>query len=302
MALGLGIDAGGTATRWRLADLNGQCIAQGSVDPLTGHLFSAAAEDRARQIIASLAQAAMKTGKPLGIIAGITGLTRDTPAEAKMRALFAQAFMLPEEKVFVAEDMWIAYLAYFALGEGILVYSGTGSIGYYLSEAKEVIRVGGRGNLIDDAGSGFWIAREALKAILRTEEENPGNGWTTTLGRCLSEALGGTDWNIVRSFVYGGDRGKIGSLARAVGDAARAGDKTALRILRDAGEELARLANCLIKRLGPRPVALVGGSSRLHPIVAGAFQKDLVAPVECITADLDAALTAARLAATLNKA
>lgn len=302
MALGLGIDAGGTATRWRLADPNGQCVAQGSVDPLTGHLFSAAAEDRAKQIIAELAQAATKNGKPRGIIAGITGLTRDTPAEAKMRSLFAQAFMLPEARVFVAEDMWIAYLAYFALGEGILVYSGTGSIGYYLSEAKEVIRVGGRGNLIDDAGSGFWIAREALKAVLRMEEESPGAGWSTTLGRSLSEALGGMDWNIVRSFVYGGDRGKIGSLARAVGDAAKAGDRTALRILRDAGEELARLANCLIKRLGPRPVALVGGSSRLHPILADAFQKDLVAPVECITADLDAALTAARLAATLNKA
>jgi N-acetylglucosamine kinase-like BadF-type ATPase len=105
----------------------------------------------------------------------------------------------------------------------------------------------------------------------------------------------------VRSFVYGGDRGKIGSLARAAGEAAKVGDETALRILREAGEELARLANCLIKRLGARPVALVGGSSRLHPIVAQAFQKDLIAPVEFITSDLDAALTAARLAATLNR-
>ncbi len=302
MALGLGIDAGGTATRWRLAEPGGQCVAQGSVDPLTGHLFSAAAEERARQIIDGLSQTVTKSGQPLGIVAGITGLTRDTPAEATMRSLLAQAFRVPEARVFVAEDMWIAYLSYFALGEGILVYSGTGSIGYYLSETKDVIRVGGRGNLIDDGGSGFWIAREALKAVLRAEEESPGEGWTTPLGACLADALGGTEWNTVRSFVYGGDRGKIGSLARAVGEAATGGDKTALRILREAGGELARLANCLIKRIGPRPVALVGGSSRLHPIVADRFRDDLVAPVECITTDLDAALTAARLAATLNKA
>jgi N-acetylglucosamine kinase-like BadF-type ATPase len=301
MGLGLGIDAGGTATRWRLADMSGQCMAQGSVAPLTGHLFSAAAEERARQIVLDMAQAVMKQGRPLGIIAGITGLTRDTPAEATMRALFAETFELAPDKVFVAEDMWIAYLSYFALGEGILVYSGTGSIGYYLSEDKDVIRVGGRGNLIDDGGSGFWIAREALKAVLRAEEESPGAGWTTILGTCLAKALGGTDWNIVRSFVYGGDRGKIGSLARAVGDAARNGDPTALGILRDAGMELARLANCLIKRLGPRPVALVGGSSRLHGIVGDSFRRDLVAPVEFIASDLDAALTAARLAATLHK-
>ena len=301
MGLGLGIDAGGTATRWRLADANGACVAQGSVAPLTGHLFSAAAEERARQIVLDMAQAVLKTGRPLGIIAGITGLTRDTPAEAIMRALFAETFELPAEKVFVAEDMWIAYLSYFALGEGILVYSGTGSIGYYLSEDKDVIRVGGRGNLIDDGGSGFWIAREALKSVLRTEEENPGGGWTSTLGTCLAGALGGTDWNVVRSFVYGGDRGKIGSLARAVGEAAKADDATALRILREAGVELARLANALIKRLGPRPVALVGGSARLHPVLSDAFRKELVAPVEFIATDLDAALTAARLAATLNR-
>lgn len=302
MALGLGIDAGGTATRWRLVDDEGRCVAQGSAEPLTGHLFSAAAEERARQIILDMAQAVLREGRPLGIVAGITGLTRDTPSEAKMRALFAEIFELPPDKVFVAEDMWIAYLSYFALGEGILVYSGTGSIGYYLSDAKEVIRVGGRGNLIDDGGSGFWIAREALKTILRKEEESPGEGWATILGRHLEKALGGTDWNVVRSFVYGGDRGKIGSLARAVSEAARADDRTALRILQEAGEELARLANSLTKRIGPRPVALAGGSSRLHPIVAEAFRRDLVAPVEFITTDLDAGLTAARLAATLNKA
>ena len=174
MALGLGIDAGGTATRWRLVESSGQCVAQGYVEPLTGHLFSPAAEERAQQIVSSMAATVTKTGKPLSIIAGITGLTRETPAEATMRGILSKAFRLPEEKIFVAEDMWIAYLSYFALGEGILVYSGTGSIGYYLSETKDVIRVGGRGNLIDDAGSGFWIAREALRAILRTEEERPG--------------------------------------------------------------------------------------------------------------------------------
>ncbi len=278
MALGLGIDAGGTATRWRVA------------------------EERARQIILDMAQTVMRTGKPLGIVAGITGLTRDTPAEATMRAIFADVFELPQDRIFVAEDMWIAYLSYFALGEGILVYSGTGSIGYYLSENKDVIRVGGRGNLIDDGGSGFWIAREALKAVLRKEEESPGEGWASPLGTCLEKALGGTDWNIVRSFVYGGDRGKIGSLARAVGDAARANDETATRILREAGEELARLANALTKRVGPRPVALAGGSSRLHPIVAEAFRKGLRIPVEFIATDVDAALTGARLAASLNQA
>lgn len=300
MTLGLGIDAGGTATRWRLVEESGECVAQGSVEPLTGHLFSVAAEDRARQIVGDIAKAALPSGRPVGIVAGITGLTRDTPAEATMRALLAAAFNLPPAKVFVAEDMWIAYLSYFALGEGILIYSGTGSIGYYLSAEKDVIRVGGRGNLIDDGGSGFWIAREALKVILRAEEENPGGGWSTILGTCMAAAVGGTDWNVVRAFVYGGDRGKIGELARAVGEAAEKGDVTAKGILRAAGSELARLANALFKRLAPRPVALVGGAFRIHPAIGESFRRELLAPVEVINSDVDAALTAGRLASRVR--
>ncbi|HEY8382055.1 MAG TPA: BadF/BadG/BcrA/BcrD ATPase family protein [Microvirga sp.] len=300
MSLGLGIDAGGTATRWRLAAAGGEPVAQGSAEPLSGHIFSPAAEERARHIVGSIANAVKRHGRPFGIVAGITGLSREAPVVPLLRAVFAGAFQVAEERVFVAEDMWIAYLSYFTLGEGILVNSGTGSIGYYLTDAKEVIRIGGRGNLIDDGGSGFWIAREALKAVLRKEEESPGQGWSTSLGQSLSAAIGGTAWNDVRAFVYGGDRGKIGALSRAVGEAGRAGDPVALQILRDAGRELARLATSLIKRVGPRPVALVGGAARLHPLVAEAFREQLPQGVEVITNDVDAALTAARLAATLS--
>jgi N-acetylglucosamine kinase-like BadF-type ATPase len=299
MNLGLGIDAGGTATRWRLAGGNGQPVASGTAAPLSGHLFSKAAEDNARRIITGIAGAVMQSGHPLGIVAGITGLTRDAPAEALMRSMFATAFDVPPRRVFVAEDMWIAYLSYFGLGEGILVYSGTGSIGYYLTAEKTVIRVGGLGNLIDDGGSGFWIAREALKFVLRTEEESPGAGWASALGTTLTGALGGSTWNDVRTFVYGGDRGKIGALARAVAEAADMGDAQARHILVEAGRELARLANSLMKRLGSRPVALVGGSARVHALVADSFRAAIPADVEVITADVDAAMTAARLAATL---
>lgn len=296
--LGLGIDAGGTATRWRLADAEGRSLGEGRVEPLSGHIFSPAAETRAREIVEAIAGAALQHGRPTGIVAGITGLTRGAPAEALMRGLFAKALRVPHERVFIAEDMWIAYLSHFGLGEGILVYSGTGSIGYYLSPDKQPIQVGGRGNLIDDGGSGFWIAREALKAVLRAEEEAPGSGWSTLLGQALAGALGGTSWNEVRAFVYGGDRGRIGALAKAVAEASA--DPAARAILETAGRELARLANSLTKRIGPRPVALMGGAARMHPTITEAFRAAIPPGTEVITADVDAALTAARLAATLR--
>ena len=80
MDLGLGIDAGGTATRWRLADRQGRAVATGTVAPLSGHLFSKAAEDHAkRDRSPMIAQGVTGTGRPLGIVAGITGLTREAP-------------------------------------------------------------------------------------------------------------------------------------------------------------------------------------------------------------------------------
>ena len=162
--------------------------------------------------------------------------------------------------------MWIAYLSYFALGEGILIYSGTGSIGYYLSADKEVIRVGGRGNLIDDGGSGLLDCPRGPQGHPARRGGEPRTGLVDDPRHLhVAAPLGGTDWNVVRAFVYGGDRGKIGELARVVGEAAEKGDATAEGILRAAGAELARLANALFKRLAPRPVALVGGAFRIHP-------------------------------------
>jgi glucosamine kinase len=299
-ALGLGIDAGGTATRWRLAADGAEPVAGGTVEPLSGHIYSPEAEARARRIVAALAEAATVHGRPGAVVAGVTGLAREVPTVALLRGLLAGAFGLPEERVRVGEDMWIAYLAQFAPGEGYLVYSGTGSIGYFLDPDGGAVPVGGRGYLIDDAGSGFWIAREALRAVLRPEEEAPGSGWPTPLGRALAGRIGGTAWAEVRAFVYGGDRGRIGSLAPAVADAALEGDADALRILGEAGRELARLALSLIHRLGPRPVALAGGSARLHPRIAETFRAALPAAIPVLARDRDAALTAAHLAARMR--
>jgi N-acetylglucosamine kinase-like BadF-type ATPase len=298
VSLGLGIDAGGTATRWALADAEGRPQGTGVAAPLSGHIFSRAAEARAREIIGEIARA-VGPARPEGVVAGVTGLTREAPAVALIRSMLSGALKLPEERVHVTEDMWIAYLAHFAPGEGILVYGGTGSIGYYyLGEDKETIRVGGRGNLIDDGGSAFWIARHALRHVLRAEEEAPGSGWTTPLGTALARALGGTGWNEVRAFVYGGDRGRIGLLARAVAEAADA-DGAALAILGAAGRELARLGLTLLRRVGARPVALTGRAARMHPAILAAFEREVAPLAPVIAAEVDPALAAARLAASL---
>ena len=47
-------------------------------------------------------------------------------------------------------------------------------------------------------------------------------------------------------------------------------------------------------------MALVGGAFRIHPLIGEAFRQDLVAPEEVINSDVDAALTAGRLASLVR--
>ena len=83
-----------------------------------------------------------------------------------------------------------------------------------------------------------------------------------------------------RAFVYGPQaaRGAIGQLALAVAEAAtlEPPDPQALRILRQAGAELARLVLALTGRIGARPLVLAGRAFDLHP----ALEDALVAALE----------------------
>jgi putative N-acetylmannosamine-6-phosphate epimerase/N-acetylglucosamine kinase-like BadF-type ATPase len=292
----LGLDAGGTATRWVLADATGAPAARGEVAPLTGHVFSAVARARARGIIADLQAAVRPHGRVAAILGGITGTGAGSPEAALLTGLFAERFAIPDDQVRIADDLWIAHRAAFPPGEGFLVYSGTGSAASHVGRDGVMLRVGGLGSVIDDGGSAFAIGRDALRQVLRREEEAPGAGWAGPLGQALARRLGGTEWDRVRAAVYGGDRASVAALAPAVAEAA-AQAPAARAILEQAGQDLARLARILHDRLGPQPVALAGGGARLHPIIRATMQRVLEISIGQV--EIDPAAAAARAAAEI---
>ena len=297
-SIGLGLDAGGTATRWALADATGRLLARGEGPALSGHVFTPEADSRARAIAAALAAAILPHGQPAAALAGVTGTSQGTPQAARLAAILAEALGTPVPCITVTDDIGILHRARFAPGTGILVYAGTGSAACHITADGTDLHAGGLGALIDDAGGGYVIARDALRALLRTEEAAPGAGWATTLGAALAPLIGGTTWPDVRAYVYGGDRARMAALAPAVADAARRNDPTALAVLRQAGAELARLAQVLALRAGPQPIALAGGATRLHPLLADAMRDSLGQPVD--VSDIDAAAAAARVAAGVS--
>src|SRR6185436_13296177 len=139
-----------------------------------------------------------------------------------LKALVAEPLGLDPESVTVGSDIETAYLDLFAPGEGYVVYAGTGSVAAFVDERNLLHRVGGRGVTVDDAGGGFWIAREALREVWRSEEERPGTWRSSPLAVELFEMMGGSEWSDTRRYVYEGTRGDVGKLALAV---ARAADR-----------------------------------------------------------------------------
>jgi glucosamine kinase len=287
----LGIDVGGTASRWAVIDDAGEVLARGNAPGATGHLFAAAERQRFADAIGELASAA-----PTGIAAAHCGLTGLGPlAEQEANAIISGRLGIPLDAVSSSDDVDLAFRAVFAPGEGHLVAAGTGSIGLHITAAGDPIRVGGRGLLIDDGGSGTWIALTGLNLLYRRIDETGSPGDAAALAEAFYDAIGGSGWDAVRSFIYGSDRGRIGTLAQAVAAAANAGDPLALGILDDAASELARLARALMGRTARQPVAFIGGVISLHP----AFRRGLIAALpdtQISFPQVDAALHAARMA------
>lgn len=270
--LGLGIDAGGTQTRWALAGADGAIVADGAVEGLSAlQMSSDVGRAAVHATFAKLSQAVLAVGQPRAVVAGLTGFGGDDVTLAHM---LAELLALDAGDVRLGNDIDIAYRDSFEPGEGYLVYAGTGSIAAWIDADGVFHRAGGRGVLLDDGGGGYWIAREALRHIWRREDEAPGSWQASPMAEAVFAQLGGSDWSLSRAFMYGQDRGAIGRLALAVAASADA-DPLALDILQHAGQELARLALALVSRHGPRPVMLAGRAAQLHPAIASAMRAAL---------------------------
>src|ERR671926_137105 len=69
-------------------------------------------------------------------------------------------------------------------GAGVVVIAGTGSVAFGRNEAGEEARAGGWGPIIGDEGSGYFIARAGLAAIMRAHD---GRGPATKMTEILKE-------------------------------------------------------------------------------------------------------------------
>jgi len=270
--LSLGIDAGGTQTRWALQGRDGVLLAEGSVAGFSAaQMSSEEGRAAAHAVLAELARQVLAHARPHAICAGLTGFGGDG---ALLTEWLSTLLTVAPSAITLRSDIEVAYYDSFAPGEGYLVYAGTGSIAAWIDSEGVFHRAGGRGVMLDDGGGGYWIAREALRHIWRREDEAPGAWEQSPMARAVFEHVGGSDWSFSRQFMNGQERGAIGKLALAVAATADT-DPVAHAILENAGRELARIAQALVSRHGERPIMLAGRAAELHPMIAHSMRTAL---------------------------
>jgi N-acetylglucosamine kinase-like BadF-type ATPase len=225
------------------------------------------------------------------LVAGLTGF--DASQAPVMAAMAASVLGMSPKAVLAMNDI---ELTCHAAGDAYVVYAGTGSIAAFIDATGTLQRAGGRGAIIDDAGSGHWLARQALCRVWRAEDDAPGTWQHSPLAQRLFARIGSPDWAQTRAWVYGASRGEMGTLALAVAEAADQ-DPLALALLHQAGAEIARLGLALIHRHGPRPLVMAGRVFALHPAVQAGLRMALPPGTDLRTLAQPAHLAAAQMAA-----
>ena len=288
MAYYLGIDGGGTKTRCVLADettvlakaMTGGC----SVIRLGEQKAREALHTAIRQVCAA---AKMTPDRVSAVCIGVTGAARPEIA-AKIRSILAELISeSARAKIEVVGDTVIALEAAFGAGPGVVAIAGTGSIVYGRDAAGHTERAGGWGFAVSDEGSGYWIGRRAVSAILNSLDQ----GMETALTAMVLRA-----WklNTIDELVQQANSTPPPDFPRLfpiVLRAAAASDSAARELLIEAGTKLAMLAAIVVRRLAPHapeamismetipkamlPVAMTGSVFRQSPAVRQVFYNTL---------------------------
>src|SRR4051812_16191668 len=229
----LGIDVGGTKTVCLLADDEGTILSEARE---SGANLQSVGELGLEKVLHSVMESAM-TGQrvmPTTICLGIAGVDR-ADDQAVVRGIMDRIGY--KATILIVNDALIALQAGIGDAPGIVIVSGTGSIAYGRNAHGEAARAGGWGHVLGDEGSGYFIGRLALRAVVRHAD---GRGRPTALTERLLGHFHATRAAELIQKIYHEDVGPraIAALATYVQQARDDGDVVATAILTRAADEL----------------------------------------------------------------
>jgi len=277
----VGFDGGATKTKAVIATLDGIVVSDGIGGPSNYHVVGI--EKAKHAIIESFQDAATRVNEPITVevaVAGLAGLDCRYDEVILSRELpkteIAKRFL-------VVHDSRNALYGATGGAAGAILIAGTGSVSAGTDGEGNTVRVGGWGNILDDVGSGYEIARKALTASLYSFD---GRLPKTMLEDRIMEALGVESVDDIIRKIYAEKMSvtDIAALAPVVTKAAQEGDPVAARIVDEAVQGLSLMVNTVIRRLSMQgrsfPVATIGGVFKAGEIITAPLTKAInaVAP------------------------
>lgn len=255
----LGVDGGGSKTVCLLGDRM-TTLGRGEAGPANPSLGGV---DAFRIALADAAHDALRASSDRRVVRAWIGVAGGDAPGVRMALRTVALELLPVTDVVISHDARLL-LAAAGMASGIAVVSGTGSSVYGLApDGREVI-VGGWGHLLGDEGSGYDIARQALRAVTQAAD---GRGPSTRLSAAIGAALGAATPAELRERCYPAPPvPDLARLAQIVLELA-ANDDVAAAIVERAASELAAAIEVCRQRL---PVS----DSEMRVVAAGGLLRD----------------------------
>lgn len=275
----LGVDGGGTKTRFALVDADRKLVGEAQLG--TSYCPDVGLDGVREVLTAGVATVLAGAGiDETGIAYAFFGLPtfgEDSKLTPLLQSL--PASILQHDRYTCDNDMVCGWAGSLGAEDGINIVAGTGSIGYGQRGSLSA-RAGGWGEAFSDEGSAYWIAMQGLNAYSRMSDGRLPKG---PLHSLINETLNLTNDLDLCSHVYGENarsRGELAQFSPVVAKAAALGDEAALNIFRRAGRELAQIAEALRQKLGYPPgesvkLSYSGGAFGAGDLLLKPFQNAL---------------------------
>ncbi len=280
----LAVDGGGTKTQAVVADPEGHILGRGlgpssnlqsvSLDQF-GHALITAIEGALMPVLGPRARREGPGWLSAPLAAAVFGLAGVDGPEDEARVSRWARDQAIAASLLVVNDAELILGGGTPDGWGIALISGTGSICLGRSSQGRPGRVGGWGPLIGDEGSGYDLARSALRLATQTSD---GRGNTPSI---LKEALrhfGVLDAEALMRRIHDPAMtpADVASFAAPILDLSGRGDAAAKTLVEEAAQALVLQVRTLAKRLSLRqpPLALGGG------LLRGQLRRSILALLE----------------------
>jgi N-acetylglucosamine kinase-like BadF-type ATPase len=287
-------------------DMNGRVVGEGNADAAN---FLRVGLEKAVLHIRQAVEMACQQAEiaPSAIAAACIGLAGVSHPDHNRRMLNALREALPIPEIVLETDARVALAGATGNQPGVVIIAGTGSIACGINARGRFARAGGWGPTMGDEGSGSYIGRRALEAVVMAYDYR---GDPTVMMEPVLRHFGVSSPPELPPVIYDSPAevaGRIAQLSRIVVRAAQQHDQVAINILCDAAIELAKAAIAVIEQLRMEHdcfhVAYVGGVFEAGELIITPLREEInrTAPQAIVSAPLESPMIgAARMARALS--